>query len=246
MAMKADPDGYTFMVAPFSVLAVNVGLHPNLPYDPTKDFAAVSRIADAPHILIASTALPIKSLADLKEYVRAHPGKVSYGSAGAGSSAHLATAVLNYQYELDMIHVPYKGTAPAYNDLIPGRIAVMIDGAAAALPRIKAGQVTALGITTKQRIAILPDVPTLAEAGVKGYDVLPWYGMVAPARTPQDRIQYINDALIHALNTPQLKRKFAEMGLFTVGDSPEQFGEFIREEVQKWKRVIKDAHVKVD
>jgi tripartite-type tricarboxylate transporter receptor subunit TctC len=244
--VKAEPDGYTFMVAPFSVLAVNPGLHPNLPYDPVKDFAAVMHIADAPHILIASAVLPFKTLPELKAYVTKNPGAVSYGSAGAGSSAHLATAVLNYQYGLDMVHVPYKGTAPAYNDLIPGRVAVMIDGAAAALPRIKAGQVVALGVTSAKRIAILPDVPTIAEAGVTGYDVIPWYGMVAPKDTPKARIDYINAALVRSLNSDELKKKFADMGLFAVADKPEQFAAFIQTEVLKWKKVIEEAHVKVD
>lgn len=244
--MKADPDGYTFMMAPFSVLAVNPSLHPNLPYDPLKDYAPVAHVANAPHILIASAALPIKSLAQLKTYIAENPGKVSYASAGAGSSAHLATEVMNYQYGIKMTHVPYKGTAPAYNDLIPGRVAVMIDGAAATLPRIQSGLVVPLGITSAQRIAILPDVPTLAEAGIKGYEVNPWYGMVAPKGTPEQRISFMNTALKKALNSEELKKKFADMGLEAVGDDPKTFGAFMKSEVAKWKQVIQDAHVKAD
>lgn len=244
--MKADPDGYTFMMAPFSVLAVNPSLHPNLPYDPLKDYAPVAHVANAPHILIASAALPIKSLAQLKTYIADNPGKVSYASAGAGSSAHLATEVMNYQYGIKMTHVPYKGTAPAYNDLIPGRVAVMIDGAAATLPRIQSGLVVPLGVTSAQRIAILPDVPTLAEAGIKGYEVNPWYGMVAPKGTPEQRISFMNTALKKALNSEELKKKFADMGLEAVGDDPKTFGAFMKSEVAKWKQVIQDAHVKAD
>lgn len=243
---RAEPDGYTFMMAPFSVLAVNPSLHQNLPYDPLKDFAPVSHIADAPHVLIASAAIPVKTLAELKTYLAANPGKISYASAGAGSSAHLATEVLNYQYGTQMIHVPYKGTAPAYNDLIPGRVAVMIDGAAAALPRIKSGQVVALGVTSAKRLGILPEVPALAEAGVTGYEVTPWYGMVAPRNTPKDRLQIINAASIRALNSAELQQKFSEMGLLAVGDTPEQFGAFMQAEVLKWKQVIQDAQVKVN
>ncbi len=243
---KSDPDGYTFMMAPFSVLAVNPSLHPNLPYDPLKDFVPVAHVADAPHILIASAALPVKTLAQLKTYITDNPGKVSYASAGAGSSAHLATEVMNYQYGITMTHVPYKGTAPAYNDLIPGRVAVMIDGAAAALPRIQSGLVTPLGVTSAKRIAILPDVPTLAEAGVKGYEVNPWYGLVAPKGTPADRILIINAAIKTALNTQELKKKFADMGLDAVGDDPQAFGAFMKTEVAKWKQVVQDAHVKAD
>ncbi len=244
--VKSDPDGYTFMMAPFSVLAVNPSLHPKLPYDPLKDFVPVAHVADAPHILIASAALPIKTLAQLKTYIADNPGKVSYASAGAGSSAHLATEVMNYQYGITMTHVPYKGTAPAYNDLIPGRVAVMIDGAAAALPRIQTGLVTPLGVTSAKRIAILPDVPTLAEAGVKGYEVNPWYGLVAPKGTPAERILIMNTAIKTALNTQELKQKFADMGLDAVGDDPQTFGAFMQSEVAKWKQVVQDAHVKAD
>ena len=243
---RAEPDGYTFMMAPFSVLAVNPSLHPQLPYDPLKDFVPVSHVADAPHILIASAALPVKTLAQLKTYIKDNPGKVSYASAGAGSSAHLATEVMNYQYGITMTHVPYKGTAPAYNDLIPGRVAVMIDGAAAALPRIQSGLVVALGVTSAKRIAILPDVPTLAEAGITGYEVNPWYGLVAPKGTPSDRILIMNAAIKTALNTQELKKKFSEMGLDAVGDDPQTFGAFMKTEVAKWKQVVQDAHVKAD
>ena len=244
--VKADPDGYTFMMAPFSVLAVNPSLHPNLPYDPLKDFAPVSHVADAPHILIASAVLPIKTLAQLKAYIHDNPGKVSYASAGAGSSAHLATEVMNYQYGITMTHVPYKGTAPAYNDLIPGRVAVMIDGAAATLPRIQSGLVVPLGVTSAKRIAILPDVPTLSEAGINGYEVNPWYGLVAPKNTPADRIAFMNTAIKTALNSNELKKKFSEMGLDAVGDDPKTFGTFMKSEVAKWKQVVQDAHVKAD
>jgi tripartite-type tricarboxylate transporter receptor subunit TctC len=244
--VKADPDGYTFMMAPFSVLAVNPSLHPHLPYDPLTDFVPVSHVADAPHILIASAALPIKTLDQLKSYIQDNPGKVSYASAGAGSSAHLATEVMNYQYGITMTHVPYKGTAPAYNDLIPGRVAVMIDGAAAVLPRIQSGLVVPLGVTSAKRIHILPDVPTLAEAGIKGYEVNPWYGLVAPKETPPERVMVINNAIKTALNTDDLKKKFSEMGLDAVGDDPQAFGAFMKSEVAKWKKVVQDAHVKAD
>ncbi len=244
--VKSDPDGYTYMMAPFSVLAVNPSLHPNLPYDPLKDFVPVAHVADAPHILIASAALPVKTLAQLKTYIADNPGKVSYASAGAGSSAHLATEVMNYQYGITMTHVPYKGTAPAYNDLIPGRVAVMIDGAAAALPRIQSGLVNPLGVTSAKRIAILPDVPTLAEAGITGYEVNPWYGLVAPKGTPADRILIINTAIKTALNTQELKKKFSDMGLDAVGDDPQTFGAFMKTEVAKWKQVVQDAHVQAN
>lgn len=245
-AAKAEPDGYTFMMAPFSVLAVNPSLHPNLPYNPLIDFAPVAHVADAPHILIASAALPIKTLAQLKAYIEANPGKVSYASAGAGSSAHLATEVMNFQYGISMTHIPYKGTAPAYNDLIPGRVAVMIDGAAATLPRIQSGLVVPLGVTSAKRIAILPDVPTLAEAGVKGYEVNPWYGLVAPRDTPKDRVLFMSRAVNNALNSEELKKKFADMGLDAVGDDPQSFAAFMKSEVAKWKQVVQDAHVKAD
>ena len=245
LVANAAPDGNTILLtAPDFV--INAFIQPKLFYDPLKDFAPVSHVANAPHILIASAALPIKTLAQLKAYIQDNPGKVSYASAGAGSSAHLATEVMNYQYGITMTHVPYKGTAPAYNDLIPGRVAVMIDGAAATLPRIQSGLVVPLGVTSAKRIAILPDVPTLAEAGIKGYEVNPWYGLVAPIGTPADRIVFMNTAIKNALNSSELKKKFSDMGLDAVGDDPQSFGRFMKSEVAKWKQVVQDAHVKAD
>jgi tripartite-type tricarboxylate transporter receptor subunit TctC len=243
---KAAPDGYTYMMAPFSVLAVNASLHKDLPYDNLRDFAAVVLVAGAPHVLLASAQSPFKTLKELIDYTRANPGALSYASAGAGSSAHLATEVLRYMTGMDMTHVPYKGTAPAYTDLIPGRVAVMIDGVGAALPRISSGQVRALGVTSPARVPVLPDVPTLAEAGAPGYDVTPWYGLVAPRGTPTAIVETMNQAVNRALASEALRNRFAEMGLETRGGTPAAFGAYMASETAKWRDVVQNAKVTVN
>jgi len=245
-AAKAAPDGYTYMMAPFSVLAVNASLHQNLPYDNLRDFAPVALVAAAPHVLLASAQSPFKTLGELIAYAKAHPGELSYASAGAGSSAHLATEVLRYMTDMNLTHVPYKGTAPAYSDLIPGRVAVMVDGVGAALPRIQSGQVRALGVTSPQRVPVLPDVPTLAEAGAPGYDVTPWYGMVAPRNTPAAVVDTMNDAINRALRSAALGKRFADMGLEPRGGTPADFGAYLASETAKWREVVRNAHVTVN
>lgn len=243
---KAPADGYTLMMAPFSVLAVNASLHKNLPYDNLRDLAPVALVAVAPHVLLASAELPYRTLGELLAAAKARPGQIAYASAGAGSSAHLATEVLLYKAGVKMAHVPYKGTAPAYNDLIPGRVAVMIDGVGAALPRIQSGQVRALGVTSPEPVDVLPGVPTLAQAGVPGYDVTPWYGMVAPRGTPEAVVATLNGAVNRALATEGLRRRFAEMGLQPRGGKPTDFGAYMASETAKWREVVQEAHVSIE
>jgi len=243
---KAPADGYTLMMAPFSVLAVNASLHKNLPYDNLRDLAPVALVAVAPHVLLASAQLPYRTLADLLAAAKARPGQIAYASAGAGSSAHLATEVLLYKAGVKMAHVPYKGTAPAYNDLIPGRVAVMIDGVGAALPRIQSGQVRALGVTSPEPVDVLPGVPTLAQTGVPGYDVTPWYGMVAPRGTPEAVVAALNGAVNRALATEGLRRRFAEMGLQPRGGKSADFGAYMASETAKWREVVQEAHVSIE
>jgi tripartite-type tricarboxylate transporter receptor subunit TctC len=244
--VKAAPDGYTYMMAPFSVLAVNASLHQNLPYDSLRDFAPVALVAVAPHVLLASAQSPFSTLGELVDYTKKNPGQLSYASAGAGSSAHLATEVLRYMTDMNITHVPYKGTAPAYTDLIPGRVAVMVDGVGAALPRIKSGQVRALGVTSPTRVPVLADVPTLDEAGAAGYDVTPWYALVAPRETPAGVVDTMNQAINRALNSDALKKRFAEMGLEPRGGTPAEFGQYLASETTKWRDVVHNAKVTVN
>jgi len=243
---KAPADGYTLMMAPFSVLAVNASLHKNLPYDNLRDLAPVALVAVAPHVLLASAQSPYRTLSELLAAAKARPGQIAYASAGAGSSAHLATEVLLYKAGVKMAHVPYKGTAPAYNDLIPGRVAVMVDGVGAALPRIQSGQVRALGVTSPEPVDVLPGVPTLAQAGVPGYDVTPWYGMVAPRGTPEAVIATVNQAVNRSLATEGLRRRFADMGLQPRGGKPADFGAYMASETAKWREVVREAHVSIE
>ncbi|WP_157666695.1 tripartite tricarboxylate transporter substrate binding protein [Bordetella genomosp. 13] len=243
---KAAPDGYVYMMAPFSVLAVNASLHKNLPYDNLKDFAPVALVATAPHVLLSSTEAPFKTLGEFIAYAKANPGKVSYASAGAGSSAHLATEVLRYQTGVEITHIPYKGTAPAYTDLVPGRVWLMVDGVGAAVSRIQSGQVRALGVTSTKRVPVLPDVPTLSESGAPGYDVTPWYGLVAPRGTPDSVIDTMNRAVLSALKSDALRKRFVELGLEPSPSTPAEFGQYLKSETDKWRQVVRDAHVTVD
>lgn len=243
---KAAADGYTVMMAPFSVLAVNASLHKELPYDSLRDYAPVGTAAVAPHVLIASSKAPFQSVREMLAQARARPGSIPYASAGAGSSAHLATEVMAHSAGVRLAHVPYRGTAPAYADLLPGRVLLMVDGIGAALPRIQAGQVRALGVTSAQRVEVLPEVPTLAEAGIPNYEVTPWYGMVAPRGTPEPVVRRLNQALNKALQSEALRKRFAEMGLQPQAGTPEDFGRLLASETRRWGRVVREAGITLE
>jgi tripartite-type tricarboxylate transporter receptor subunit TctC len=235
---KAAPDGYTMLVNNIS-LAVNHTLFRKLPYDTLKDLAPVSLVGRQPNMVVVHPGVAAKSVRDLLALARAKPGQVNYGSGGSGTASHLATEMLKLMTRTDMVHVPYKGLGPALTDLMGGRLHVIISTMASALPHMKAGRLRPLAVTTAQRSSFFPDVPTMDEAGVKGYEFSTWYGLVVPAGTPRAIVERLNAETRKALATPTVKEQFAAQGLETAPSTPQEFGAYLRAEVAKWGKVIK-------
>ena len=238
MTAKASPDGHTMLVNNIS-LAVNHTLFKNLPYDTLRDLAPVGLIGRQPNLVVVHPGVAAKSVRDLLDLARAKPGEINYGSGGIGTASHLATEMLKLMTKTDMVHVPYKGLGPALTDLIGGRVHVIISTMASALPHVKSGKLRPLAVTTLGRSAFFPEVPTMSEAGVKGYEFSTWYGLVVPAGTPKPVVQRVNAELAKALESRQVREQFAAQGLEAAGSTPEAFGTYLRSEIAKWGKVIK-------
>jgi tripartite-type tricarboxylate transporter receptor subunit TctC len=235
---KSDPDGYTLLQAAAN-MAINPILMSDLPYDTAKDFAPVSRTHLTPYVFVVSEKSPIRSLADLLKFARESPGQVTYGTTGPGSPQLLATLLLAQQAGLgQMTEVQYKGSSAAHPDLISDRITFMIDPLAASAPHIKSGALRALAVSTPQRNASFPAVPTALEAGVPGYDFASWGGLFAPAGTPREIVLRLNAEIAKALASPELKKRFDDLGLVAKSSSPEEFGAFLLAEMARWKAVL--------
>lgn len=244
---RALPDGHTLLFGTSGPLAINASLYRKISYDPTTSFAPVIQIGQLPNILVVNPALPVKDVRELIAYSKAHPGQLSYASSGNGASSHLAGVLFNGIAGTVLQHVPYKGTGPALNDLLGGQVSMSFTDVLTALPYIKAGKLRPLGIATAQRSRALPDLPTLAEQGVKGYDVSVFFGIVAPAGTPPETIARLNKAFTEALATPKVKQLFASQGFEPAADaSPQQLGRFIAAETAKWKDVVKKSGAQLD
>jgi tripartite-type tricarboxylate transporter receptor subunit TctC len=246
LAAKANADGYTLFMGTVGTHAINQSLYRKLPFDPIKDFAPLTRVAMVPNLLVANPGKPYKTVKELIAYAKANPGKVNFGSSGAGSSIHLSGELFNALAKVDMVHVPYKGSAPAVSDLIGGQIDIMFDNMPSAIQHVRAGKLRPLAVTTAKRSPELPDVPTIAEAGVPGYEATSWFGMFAPAGTPAPVVARLNGALVKVLADPQVKKKLAEQGAEPYSEKPEQFAEFIRQEAAKWGKVVKDSGASAD
>ena len=242
---KAPPDGYTMLINNVS-LAVNVTLYPKLPYDTLKDLEPVTLVGRQPNILVVHPALPAKSVKELLALARARPQQLTYGSGGIGSSSHLAAELLKVTAKIDMVHVPYKGMGPALIDLIAGQTQLIMATMASALPFVRSGRVRALAVTPAKRSAVVPDVPTLAEAGVPGFEYSTWYGLVVPAGTPQPVVTRLHEALVRILAAPDVKEKFASQGVEPAANSPQEFKDYLKAEVTKWGRVIKASGMRVN
>ncbi|HXF66537.1 MAG TPA: tripartite tricarboxylate transporter substrate binding protein [Burkholderiales bacterium] len=238
IAAKSAPDGHTLLVNNIS-LAVNATLVPKLPYDTLKDLAPVTLIGRQPNIVVVNPALPAKSVAELLALARAKPGGINYGSGGIGTASHLATEMLKLMTGTEMVHVPYKGLGPALTDLIGGRVQLIISTLASALPQVKAGKLRPLAVTTAQRSAFFPELPTMAEAGVKGYEFSTWYGLLVAARTPRPIVERLNAQTGKVLRSPALNEQFAAQGLESAPGTPAEFGAYLRSEVEKWGKVIR-------
>lgn len=238
IAAKSVPDGHTLLVNNIS-LAVNATLVPKLPYDTLKDLAPVTLIGRQPNIVVVNPALPVKSVAELLAIARAKPGQLAYGSGGIGTASHLATEMLKLMTKTDMIHVPYKGLGPALTDLVGGRVQLIISTLASALPQVKAGKLRPLAITTAQRSVFFPELPTMEEAGVKGYEFSTWYGLLVAAGTPRPIVERLNAETGGVLRSSGVNEQFAAQGLEATPSTPAEFGAYLRSEVEKWGQVIR-------
>jgi tripartite-type tricarboxylate transporter receptor subunit TctC len=241
----ADADGYTVYIATFGH-AANKFLYPSINYDPVADFAPVSLVGLYPNIMVVPNSSPAHSVKEFIAYAKANPGKLSYASAGYGSSLHLAGELFQRMAGIEMKHVPYRGAAPAFTDLIPGRIDVMFNLVPSGLPLARAGKVRALGVATEQRIAAAPELPTIAESGVPGFEVSSWSGLFVPARTAPEIVRKISADTVAALADPAIKDKLDTLGVVVVGSTPEGLAKFLKSEMDKWGPVIKDAGIRLN
>ncbi len=244
---KAAPDGYTIVMGAVATHAINPTLYPKIPYDPVKDFTPVAMVAVVPNVLVVNPALPVKSVKELIDFAKARPSYLNFASGSTGSTGHLAGELFNALAGVQMVHIPYKGGAPAMADLLAGQVQLMFDNLANALPQVKAGKLRALAVTTAQRSAFAPDLPTLAEAGVPGFDLTTWFGIFLPGNAPRDIVLRLNTEINKALNAPDMKDRLEKMGAEPpANNTPERFAAFIKVEFDKYARVIKASGAKVE
>ena len=243
---KSPADGYTIMITSIG-MATNKALYPRLSYDPVKDFAPISLLAIVPNVLVVNTAKTTdKSVADVIAHAKRDPGKLTYASAGNGTSIHLAGEVFASMAGLNLLHVPYKGSGPAVTDMLGGQVDLMFDSITSARPHILSGKLRALGVTSAKRSATLPDVPTIAETGVPGYEVSPWFAVFAPAGTPAAIVNKINAALIDAMKQPDTVAKFETIGAEPIGTTPQQLATHLDKELARWGALIKERNIRMD
>jgi len=243
---KAVPDGYTILLSTLSGLAVNPGLYPRLPYNTQKDLTPISLAATVPSAVVVHPSVPVKNMAELAAYLKSKPGQVSYASAGAGTPSHLGMEYYKKANGFDPVHVPYKGGAPALQEVMGGQVQLMMALVPEAMPLVKAGRLRALAVTTTKRLAAYPDVPTVAESGGKDFDMTFWYAFMAPAGTPAEIVTKLNQAIDAILAEKEVRAKLDELSLDVVGGAPSKVTDLIKSDSAKWKKVIDDAGIKVD
>ena len=245
-AAKAPADGYTLFMGTVGTHAINAALYKKMPFDHLKDFAPLSRVANVPNLLVANPKQPFSTVPEMIAYAKANPGKINFGSPGNGASPHLSGELFKSMAKVDLTHIPYKGSAPAVTDLLGNQIAIMFDNMPSVIPHVRSGKLRAIAITTAKRSPELPDVPTIAEAGVPGYEAMSWFGMFAPAGTPAPVLAKISGALAKVLANPEVKKKIIDQGGEPVNETPAQFGAFIRSETTKWAKVVKESGASLD
>ena len=243
---KAPADGYTLFFATVGTQAINVGLYPKLGYDPVRDFAPIALTHNAPRILIVHPTVPAKSVAELITYAKANPGKLSFASAGSGGTNHLSGELFKMMTGVDMVHVPYKGAGPAVADVLAGRVQLTFDSIPVWIPHIKSGKVRALGVTSLQRSATVPDLPTISESGLKGFDVSNWLGVFAPANTSRDIVSRLNGELKKIMADTEIRRQLVEQGVEAMYTTPEGLAELVRKDIEKWTKLVKLSGAKPD
>ena len=246
LAARAPADGYTLLVATISTLAVNPALQKKLPYDPERDFAAVSMLAAQPYLLATTASLPVTSVSQLIAYAKANPGKLSFASAGVGAGAHLAAELFKYMAKIDVVHVPYKGTGPAITDLIGGHVAYQFGGVSVLMPFVGSGKLRALALSTAKRSAIAPDIPTVAESGLAGYAMSSWNSLVAPHGVPQHIIARLNAETVAVLNQPEIRERLKQQGVDADPGTPAQLAAHIRTERERFARLIAAIGLKTE
>ena len=240
-AAKATPDGYTLLLGSIATHAVNPALYKKLPYDHLKDFAPVSLIGTVPNVLVVHPSVPVKTFAEFVSYAKANPGKINYGSSGVGSPPHLSMELLRSLTGINLVHVPYKGAGPALADLLGGQVQTMCTSLAGQITFIRAGRVRALGVTTAKRNPQLPEVPTIVESGVPGYEVTIWYAVFAPVATPNAIVQRLNSEMVKVLNAPEMKERMAQQGMDPAPSTPAELAAFVKIETAKWAKAAKDS-----
>jgi tripartite-type tricarboxylate transporter receptor subunit TctC len=240
---KAAPDGYTLLMG-ISTLAILPSMHKELPYDAFRDLAPITKTVAAANILVVHPSLPVRSVKELITFAGRRPGELNFASAGLGTNPHLSMELFLSMTNLKMVHVGYKGSGPAMIDLLSGQVVVMTSTMLSGLPHVRSGRLRALGVTGSTRANVLPDLPTVAEAGVPGYEALQWYGLFAPGKTPKDIINKLHSAMVSVLNTPAIKDRFSADGAELGGNSPEEFSRFLRSETDKWGKVVRSAGIK--
>ncbi len=243
---RAAPDGHTLFMGSASSLAANTALFRNLPYDPVRDFAPISLVALQPNVVVVHPSVPATTLAELVAHARANPGRLNYGTAGAGSTQHMATETFRRAADIEMVHVPYRGGAPALSDLIAGQVQVMFETVPTAIEPVRAGQLRALAVTTRQRLTRLPELPTVAESGLPGYESRGWVGLVAPAGTKPAIIAELHRRVAGIIRTPQVTTRLLDLGLEVVAGTPAEFASFIRAEVANYRAVVAAVGVSLD
>jgi tripartite-type tricarboxylate transporter receptor subunit TctC len=242
---KSPPDGYTLTVAT-AALPISKHVYRKLPFDPAKDFAPITLMTITPLVLVTRTNLPVKDVAGLVALAKKEPGKITFASSGPGTSHQLSGELFKSLAGVEMLHVPYKGSPPAHVDLMGGSVDIMFDNIVPVAPHIKNGKLQALAVTTKTRAAALPDVPTMAEAGYPNFEATAWFGLLAPAGTPQPIVERLNKELVAILKAPDIKERLAGMGATVVADTPEEFGRFMADEINKWGPVVKRANIELE
>lgn len=244
-AARAKADGYTLFMGTVGTHAINQSLYKKLPYDPLKDFTPLSRVATVPNLLVAHPSRPYKTVQEMIAYAKANPGDVTYGSPGSGASPHVSGALFQSMTGAELTHIPYKGSAPAVSDLLGNQIAVMFDNMPSAIQHVRSGKLRPIAVTTAKRSPELPDVPTIAEAGVPGYEATSWFGLWAPAGTPAPVLDKLHSALTKVLQDPAVVKKIADQGGEVVIDTPAEFEAFIQSEAAKWGKVVKESGAEV-
>ena len=246
LVAKSAPDGATWLLGNNSILATNQSLYRSLGYDPVKDFAPVALVAIQPNILVVNPNVPAGSVKELIALAKAKPGELNYASSGSGAAAHLAGELFKAMTGVDMVHVPYKGAQPALTDVIAGQAQLMFATSASVIPYIKAGRLRALAVTTARRSAAVPELPTLSEAGVPGFEAITWHGVVVPGATPAPLVERLNRDIVKVLRLPDLRERLESLGAEVVAGTPRDFADYIAREIPKWTKVVKDSGARAE